>query len=362
MKSKTIKVNYLARVEGEGSLFVKIKNDQVTDVRFKIFESPRFFEAFLRGRKYAEAPDITARICGICPIAYSMSASHAMENIFDLKVDGQVRALRRLIYCGEWIQSHVLHIYMLHAPDFLGYESVVHMAPDFSRVVERALRMKKIGNKIMETVGGRAVHPINLRIGGFYKAPSEAELTALTDDLKWGIEASVETIRLVASFNFPDFEKEYKFVCMRHPEEYPLNEGRLVSSWGMDIDISEYEKHFEEIHVEHSNALHSVHKKMGAYFVGPLARFNLNYDQLTPLCKEICEEVGFHPVCNNPFKSIIARAVETLYAYEEAVKIIEHFPEPETSVLPYKVKAGTGYGCTEAPRGICWHTYRVDND
>lgn len=361
-RSKIIKVDYLARVEGEGSLYVKIKDDKVSDVKFKIFESPRFFEAFLRGRKYSEAPDITARICGICPIAYSMSAIHAMETIFGLKIEGPIRELRRLIYCGEWIQSHMLHVYMLHAPDFLGFESVVHMAPQYPDVVKRALEMKKIGNELMELIGGRAVHPINLRVGGFYKTPSKGELFSIVEKLKWGLEAAIDTIRLVASFKFPDFEKQYEYVALRHPNEYPFNEGRLVSNRDLDIAISEYENHFEEIQVEHSNALHSVHKQRGAYFVGPLARFNLNFKQLAPLAKKISREVGFVPVCNNPFKGIIARSVETLFAFEEAIRIIENYSEPEQSWIPYTVKAGVGYGCTEAPRGICWHTYQVDKN
>src|SRR3989338_10392252 len=170
-KSRTIKVDYLARVEGEGGLYIKIRNNQVQDVKLKIFEPPRFFEAFLRGRKFSEAPDITARICGICPIAYQMSSVHAMEDAFGVKVEGPLRDLRRLIYCGEWIESHVLHVAMLHAPDFLGYPDAVQMAKDHPDVVKNALRLKKIGNDIMILLGGREIHPINLKVGGFYKAP-----------------------------------------------------------------------------------------------------------------------------------------------------------------------------------------------
>ena len=165
--NRMIKVDYLARVEGEGSLYVKIKDNKVEDVKFKIFEPPRFFEAFLRGREYKEAPDITARICGICPIAYQMSAVTAMEAALGMKVDGQLRALRRLIYCGEWIESHVLHVYMLHAPDFLGYEDAIQMAKDYPDAVQRGLRLKKVGNDLMTIVGGREIHPINVRVGGF---------------------------------------------------------------------------------------------------------------------------------------------------------------------------------------------------
>jgi coenzyme F420-reducing hydrogenase alpha subunit len=170
--TRTIKVDYLARVEGEGAMFLKIENDLLKDVKLKIFEPPRFFEALLRGRKFTEAPDITARICGICPVAYQMSAIHAMEQACGVSVTGPLRELRRLIYCGEWIASHTLHIYMLHAPDFLGYPSAVEMAKDFPVDVERGLALKKVGNEIMKLMGGREIHPINVRIGGFYRTPT----------------------------------------------------------------------------------------------------------------------------------------------------------------------------------------------
>ena len=361
LKTRTIKVENLARVEGEGGLFVKIKNDRVTDVKLKIFEPPRFFEAFLQGRDYTEAPDITARICGICPIAYQMSASHAMEDALGVTVGGSLRDLRRLIYCGEWIQSHVLHIFMLHAPDFLGYESSIHMAKDHPEIVQAALKLKKIGNEIMELVGGRAVHPINLRIGGFYKIPSQKQFAELSENLKWGREKSAEMLDVIAGFHFPEFEQDYEFVALKHPDQYPFNDGRLVSNRGLDIDIREYEAHFEEIHVGHSNALHSVIKEREAYFVGPLARFNLNFDQLSPFTKELAEKIGFAPPCNNPFKSILVRMIETIYAYDEAIRIIENLEMPAQASVPIEVKAGTGYGCTEAPRGICWHKYSLDD-
>ena len=215
--SRTIKVDYLARVEGEGSLLVKIADDRVTDLKFKIFEPPRFFEAFLRGRDFREAPDIAARICGICPIAYQMSAVHAMEDICGVNIEGQLRELRRLIYCGEWIESHVLHVFMLHAPDFLGYEDAIQMAKDYPDVVKKALALKKIGNDLMTLVGGREIHPINVRVGGFYRAPEKAEFAAITERLKWAHDAALEMIKLVSTFEFPEFERDYEFVSLRHP-------------------------------------------------------------------------------------------------------------------------------------------------
>jgi len=360
--TRTIKVDILARVEGEGGLYIKLKGDQVQDVKLKIYEPPRFFEALLRGRNFAEAPDITARICGICPVAYQMSAVHAMEDAFGVKVDGQLRALRRLLYCGEWIESHTLHVYMLHAPDFLGYQDVIQLAKDHPAVVQRALQLKKTGNEIVTLLGGREIHPINVRVGGFYKLPTRSEFAALAERLKWARDAALETVRFVASLPFPDFERDYIFVALRHPDEYPFNDGRLVSNGGLDIPISEYEANFVEEHVEHSNALHSVLKQHGAYFVGPLARYSLNFDRLSPLAQEAAREAGLAPVCRNPFKSIIVRSVEIVYACDEALRIIEQYERPEKPAIEIHPRAATGYGCTEAPRGILYHRYRLDEE
>ncbi|MBI3578263.1 MAG: Ni/Fe hydrogenase subunit alpha [Ignavibacteriales bacterium] len=359
MKNKTLKVDYLARVEGEGALLVKVKDKTVTEVKFRIFEPPRFFEAFLRGRDYSEAPDITARICGICPVAYQMSSVHAMENAFGVKVDGQLRALRRLLYCGEWIESHVLHVYMLHAPDFLGYEDVIRMAKDHGDAVKRALKLKKIGNDIVNIVGGREIHPINVRVGGFYKLPTKQDLQPLIERLKWAIDASLETVKLMGTLPFPDFERDYEFVALRHETEYPFNEGRLISNKGLDIAIQDYENNFIEEHVEHSNALHSIMKQRGAYFVGPLARYSLNFDRLTPTAQQAARAAGLGVTCNNPFKGIIVRSVETVYACEEALRIIQEYERPEQAAVKIEPRAGVGYGCTEAPRGILYHRYRI---
>ena len=361
-KTRNIKVDYLARVEGEGALHIKIEDDKVSDVKLKIFEPPRFFEAFLRDRDFREAPDITARICGICPVAYQMSAVHAMENALGVKVDGPLRDLRRLIYCGEWIESHALHIYMLHAPDFLGYEDAIRMAKDHKDIVERGLKLKKTGNEIVALLGGREIHPINVRVGGFYKVFSKNDLEPLKENLKWARDAALETVRWTAKFPFQDFEQDYEFVALNHPTEYPFNEGRLVSSKGLDIDVAEYENYFEEEHVEHSNALHSVLKGGGSYFVGPMARFNLNFDRLSPMARQAAEEAGLKGACRNPFQSIIVRSVEVLYACDEALRILESYEKPERPYIEAEPKEGVGFSCPEAPRGILYHRYKIDGD
>ena len=361
MKSRTIKVDYIARVEGDGALYVRIKDGTVADVKFRIWEPPRLFEAFLRGRNYSEAPDITARICGICPIAYQMSSSHAMEAAFGVKVDPQIRALRRLIYLGEWIESHPLHVFLLHAPDFLGYEDAIQMAADHPDIAVRGLQLKKLGNELMAFLGGREIHPINVCVGGFYKVPTKKELLPFVEKLKWARDASLETVRWTATLPFPDFEQDYEFVALRHPDEYAITEGRLVSNKGLDIAISEFEEHSVEEHVPYANALHSRLKERGAYFVGPLARYNLNFDKLPPVAQQVARDVGLGPVCLNPFKSIIVRMVETVFACDEAIRLIERYEMPEKPRADIRPRAGTGHGCTEAPRGILYHRYRLDD-
>lgn len=362
MKSRTIKVDYLARVEGEGGLNVRVKNNKVTDVQLRIFEPPRFFEAFLRDRKFTEAPDITARICGICPIAYQMSSTHAMENACGVRVEGALRDLRRLIYCGEWIESHALHVYMLHAPDFLGYEDAIRMAGDHPDVVKRGLKLKKIGNDLVTLLGGREIHPINVRVGGFYRVPTKKELDKMIEPLKWAREAAVETVRWTGSLPFPDLERDYEFVSLRHPGEYPFNEGRIVSNKGLDIGIDEFYDYFKEEHVKHSTSLHSIIKGRGAYYVGPMARYNLNFDKLPSIAKDTAREAGLSEFCSNPFKSIVVRSVEILFSCEEAIRIIENYEMPEKPFIEVKPREATGHGASEAPRGMLYHRYKIDDD
>ncbi|HEX6804657.1 MAG TPA: Ni/Fe hydrogenase subunit alpha [Terriglobales bacterium] len=361
-KTRTIRVDTLARVEGEGALDIRLIGERVADVKLRIYEPPRFFEAFLRGRHFSEAPDITARICGICPIAYQMSAVHAIERALGIKIDPAVRLLRRLFYCGEWIESHALHVYMLHAPDFLGYQDVMGMARDHREVVEKALRLKKIGNRIVSLIGGREIHPISAAVGGFHKLPTKARLRELTDDLKWARDASLETVRWTATLIFPDFEQDYEFVALRHGDEYPLNEGRLVSSQGLDIDAAEYEDHFVEQHVRHSNALHSVVRGRGSYLVGPLARFNLNFANLPDIARQAAHDAGLRPPVKNPFRSITVRAVELVFACAEALRVIEEYEPSDAPRGVPENRAAVGQAITEAPRGILYHRYALDEN
>jgi sulfhydrogenase subunit alpha len=361
-KTITLKTDYLTRVEGEGQLSIKIKDGKVVDAKFKIIEPPRFFEAFLRGRKYDETPDIAARICGICPIAYQMSAVHAVEHAFGTVVDGPLRALRRLIYCGEWIESHTLHIFMLHAPDYLGYPDAMHMAKDHPYIVQRALQMKKAGNHIVRLLGGREIHPINVRVGGFYSVPTKRDISVLSDQLKWGRDVALETVKWTSQLPFPNFERDYEFVALSHIDEYPFNEGRLISNKGLNILPSEYDHHFLEWQEPTSTALFSQIEDRGAYLTGPMARYSLNFDKLSPQAQEAARHTGISTICRNPFKSIIVRSVEVLNAFDEAIRIIEQYEEPDAPYVDIEPHAGTGYACTEAPRGTLYHRYSIGDD
>ncbi len=361
-RTRRIEVGALSRVEGEGALRVVLEGDRVVDVQLAIYEPPRFFEALLRGRPLEETPDITARICGICPVAYQMTSVHALENALGITVSPEVRRLRRLLYCGEWIESHGVHIHLLHIPDFFGCSNSIELARQFPQEVNRGLRLKKHGNQLLEVLGGRAVHPVNVAVGGFYRAVKRSELTALVDDFAWGLEAAIEVARWVAKFDFPDFTRDYEMVALQNDDEYPFNEGRIASTKGWNIEVADFEHQFQEQQVPHSTALHSVRLPAeSAYFVGPLARVNLNRDRLSPTARQLSEDLGIDWPCFNPYQSIVARALEIVHAYEESLDIIRDYQPFSPPRVEYQPKAGEGMSATEAPRGLIYHRYRVDD-
>ncbi len=250
-------VPMVTRVEGEGSLRLRVRNGVVEEARLAIFEAPRYFEKLVVGRTPDEVIDIVARICGICPIAYQMSAVHAFEDLFGVEVDPEVRRLRRLLYCGEWIESHALHVYLLHLPDFLGYPSAVELARDHRPAVEQALLLKRTGNRLVKLLGGRPIHPISVRVGGFSRVPRRSELEALRPELEAAVAQARATLDLVTTLHVPEFEREPRLVALRHPAEYPFNDGRIVSNDGIDLRPSDWREAFHEEHHEGSNALHA---------------------------------------------------------------------------------------------------------
>jgi coenzyme F420-reducing hydrogenase alpha subunit len=358
---RRLAVGALTRVEGEGAMYVRAREGLVEQVRLEIYEPPRFFEAFLRGRAYTEPPDITARVCGICPVAYQTSACRAIEDACGVSVDGQLAALRRLLYCGEWIESHALHIYLLHAPDFLGYPGAIELARDHRAVVERGLELRRAGNLIMETVGGRSIHPVNVRVGGFYRVPSATELAPLAGRLRGALELAVQTAQWAAGFEFPEFHCGHELLAMSHPDRYPIEDGALRTDRGLAFTAADFEQHVIEEHVPHSTALHAHLAGRGAYLTGPLARYSLNSGLLSPLAQQTAQAAGLGPTCDNPFRSVIVRAVEVVYAIEEALRIIEAYEPPAQPAVHTPPRAGTGCGITEAPRGVLYHRYELDS-
>jgi coenzyme F420-reducing hydrogenase alpha subunit len=358
-KSRTIQVNYLARVEGEGALRIHLREGELTDLRLEIFEAPRFFESFLRGRDSREAPDLTARICGICPVAYQMSTVHAFEHLYGITIDPAVRELRRLYLCGEWIESHSLHIHMLAAPDFLGCDSIITLADHHREAVERGLRLKKAGNAIIAALGGRSVHPVGACIGGFTRAPRRDELANLREQLLRVRDDAAACVRWVAHFVLPAVNRDIEFVSLRHPAEYPMNEGRIASSKGIDAAPDNFDDLFEEHQVPYSNALHCKVKGRGPYFLGPLARVNLNFDRMGPDVTSVARESGIAWPNSNPYTSIVARALEVLYAIDEAVRVIEAYEPPSAPAASYEPRTGTGHAITEAPRGSLYHAFET---
>lgn len=360
---RTVRIEAFSRVEGEGGLNLKVRDGRLESVELAIYEPPRLFESLLRGRKLEEVPDITARICGICPVAYQMSSVHALEAALGICVSPEIRRLRRLLYCGEWIESHALHIHLLHAPDFLGLESGLDMIKAHRAEFERGLRLKKHGNQLLEVLGGRAIHPVNVAVGGFYRLPRREELTALVPDLEWGLNAAADVVRWVAGFDFPPLEVDYDFVSLVHPNEYPMNEGRIASSRAAEIAVDEFEQHFEEHQVPHSTALHARHLRTSKpYLVGPLARVNHNRQRLLPAARELADEVALESPCRNPFKAIIARGLEVVQAYQEALQIIANYQPAGPARATYTPRAAEGRAATEAPRGLLYHRYRVGDD
>lgn len=360
-RNRQLQVSSLARVEGEGALRVVIADGQVQSAELQIYEPPRFFEAFLRGRQYSEVIDITSRICGICPVAYQTSAWLAIEQACGVVVDERITALRRLLYCGEWISSHALHIYLLHAPDFLGYPDAIALAADHRDLVERGLRLKQAGNAILEAIGGRAIHPVNTRLGGFHRAPTRSELAPLAERLRAALDDALATVEWVAGFPFPDVQVPIDLLAVYHPDHYAIESGRIRSATGLDIPVGQFSDHVVEHQVARSTALHAT-LDGGRYLTGPLARYSLNFNQLSPLARQAAQRAGLGPTCRNPFQSIVVRAVETVYAVEEALRLIDDYVRPDPAAIAVPPRAGIGHGASEAPRGLLYHRYELEAD
>lgn len=359
-KDISINVPILARVEGEGALELEIRDQVIQTLKLKIYEPPRFFEKFLVGRSHDEVLDFVARICGICPVAYQMSATQAIERCFSMVPSSWVREMRRLFYCGEWLESHSLHIHFLALPDFLGFNSVHEMAKVYPQEVRRGMRLQSFGNELIRLLGGRSVHPVGARVGGFYKAPGQEAVNQLLVKAKQRIEDCEALIGWLSELSLPDNSHEFTSVSLYHPLEYPMNEGRIVSNRGLNIETDEFDSYFKEHQVPYSTALHCLLENK-PYLVGPLARVNHCFGHLPTPIHLLLEHLNVHFPSQNMCYSLLARAVEVYYCVLESLRILANYQPVDAPFLPSTPKAGVAIGCTEAPRGMLWQHYQFND-
>ena len=357
----TVDVRNLTRVEGEGSLHLRVRDGAVESARLEIFEAPRYFERLVVGRSMDEVIDIVARICGICPVAYQMTAVHAAESAFGIEVDPATVALRRLLYCGEWIESHALHVYLLHLPDLLGYPSALDLAQHDRATVEGGLRLKRAGNAIVARIGGRAIHPVSVRVGGFSRVIGRDEIASLRGDLVEALDLAEATVDLVATLDPPAFRRGTRLVALRAPDAYPMNHGRIVSNDGLDLPVSDWETMFEERQVAWSHALQARGHDGRPYLLGPSSRVTLDTDRLHPRAAAALARLGLaDAIAHEPNWSIAARAVELVHAVAEALDIIEAYEPPAKGLVPWLPRAGSAAWATEAPRGLLFQRFQLD--
>lgn len=361
-KDVNINIAHVTRVEGHGDIVVDIRNGQLKEARFEVTEAPRFFEAMLLGRRYDEAPHITSRICGICSIGHTTASLRAIEDALGITPSEQTRLLRKLILHGETLQSHILHVYFLVAPDLLGVPSVIPLVATHKDVVLRALRLKKLANDLCDLIGGRTTHPVSMAVNGFTKLPDSDALRAIRGRLKDAIPDLQATVELLKTLELPDFTRETEFIALQREDEYAFYDGDIVSTDDKKVDVHDYTSMTNEFIVSYSTAKHTKASR-DSYMVGALARLNNNYALLSPLARQVAQELGLQPVCHNPFMNSVAQVVECAHAVEEGIRILDELlargvQEEDRSV---EVKAGRGVGAVEVPRGILYHDYTLDD-
>jgi coenzyme F420-reducing hydrogenase alpha subunit len=364
MTNLKVDVHHITRVEGHGNIVVDVKNGELKECRFEVVEAPRFFEAFVRGRPYWELNHITCRICGICSVGHTTASLQATEKALGVEPSEQTVLLRKLNFHGETIDSHVLHTYMLVAPDFFGVGSVIPLASTHTDVVLRALRIKKLSGDLCAMIGGRHTHPVALTVGGFTHLPTEAELRAMRErfvDARADMDATVD---LFATLPWPEFERETEYVSLHKEDEYAFVGGELVTSDGFTYPVEDYLQLTNEECVSFSTAKWTHHNR-DAYMVGALARLNNNFAQLHPRAQDAARKLGLEPLVTNPYLNTAAQVVEMVHCIEDGLELIDELltrgikPEKPPTI---DVKAGEGVGACDVPRGTLFHHYHIGDD
>jgi len=348
------------RVMGDASLEVEIEDGKIRNVKLRVFEPPRFFEKLAEGRHFDEVVELVARICGTCPVAHQLTAVQAFEDLFRVDPGSWVRDMRRVMHCGEWIQSHAVHLHLIAAPDFLGCAGLLELGKRFPAEVRRGLELQALGRDLVRLFGGRAVHPVGLCVGGLHGAPETDRVAAVLDRLE---RASTEARALVewfSGFPLPEYPQAFTGVALSDVSQYAMADGRILSGSGVHIDIRDFESRFKAYQVPHSTAFHVRLDSGPPYMVGPLARLNLNVHQLSGEVRDHARGCGFTLPSHNPFRSALARAVEVHFAVTEAARLLRDYRPPEQTRLSATVRSGTAIGCVESPRGLLWHRYEVD--
>ncbi len=363
MTKVNINVHQVTRLEGHGNIVLSASDGKIEELKWVVTESPRFFEAMLRGRHYQDVAHIASRICGICSIAHTTASIQATEAAFGIQLSEQSLLLRKLLYDAEYLESHVLHVYFLAVPDFLGVGSVFPLVATHTEAVVRAARLKRLAYNLAELLAGRKTHPLSMVVGGFAKLPNLAELEAIRKRLEDALPDLDATVQLVKTLKVPDFVRETEYIALKDPEEYAFISGQIASSDAGVTPLDNYLGVTNEFCVPHSTAKYTKNKR-DSYMVVALARFNLNHDQLLPRAKKAAKELGLKAPCHNPFMITVAQVVEAVHAVEDSLNIIDRILagglKEETDQV--KVKAGRGVGAVEAPRGILFHDYTYDKN
>ncbi|MBM4128598.1 MAG: Ni/Fe hydrogenase subunit alpha [Nitrospira sp.] len=354
-----LNIDYIARVEGEGSVKLEIEEGTLKDLKLNIWEPPRFFEGFLHKRRFDEVPDIVARICGICPVSHMTTAIRALEKAFGFVPSPEVVKIRKIMALSQIVASHLIHLYMLAFPDYHRLHSVTQMLPGFELEIRRLIKMKEVVNNVTALFGGRPLHPVAMVVGGFTQLPSRDMVGKVIKELESIKDDAVQTLRMVSNLPFPDLTNDSEYVGLHGPSGYAINEGIIVSNDGIKIEEDGYYSVFKEDEVSYSNAKRTHVKGRGSLMVGALARLNLKFEMLHPDAKKAAEEIGFTVPDHNPFHNNIAQAIEIVHGISECMELLDGLNLKDSNI-PLKLREGEGIALTEAPRGLLCHHYVVN--